>query len=803
MGCGLVALALAVPAAAAPARPAARVVVSPGAVQLTEPEGSAQLAVLVGGRDLTRAAAWSSADPRVAAVDAAGRVHPRGDGETRVLARFAGGVGEAVVRVRIARPAPVSFERDVLPVLTRAGCNAGGCHGKAEGKGGLKLTIFSYDPAADHHALRGEGGGRRVQVADPPRSLMLRKAAAQVPHGGGRRLEAGSPGYRLLARWIREGARYEAAPPPRALVIEPAAPLLRPGEARQLRVLAVEADGSRRCVTALAEFKANEPAVAEVDEGGQVKAAGPVGEAPVVIRYRGQVAVARVTVPRPGVRFVRPPERGFVDRLVWDRLQRLGIRPSGLAPDAVFLRRAYLDVIGALPTAAEARDFLAACAAERGPDAARPAPRARERLVEALLARPEYADYWAHRWPDLLRVDPRAVTQPGAFAFTRWLRRQFAENRPYDAFAREVLTARGNVAAEGPAAFYKALEKPEVMSRSVSQLFLGVRIECAECHQHPSERWSQGDYYALAGFFTGVAFKKLPEGEAVVAAGGSDLKHPRTGEPVPARALGAPPAALDPDGDRRAAFAAWLTDPANPWFARAAANRLWAHFLGRGLVEPVDDFRAGNPATNEPLLTALAEHLRASGYDLKALMRVILTSHTYQAAATPDPTAVGDTQGYSHAQPRRLPAEVLLDAICQVTGVPEEFEGWPRGYRAIQVWDSRLPSYFLRLFGRPLRTSVCECERSGEPSIAQALHLMNAPEIAAKIRSRDGTARRLAGSDMPPEAIVEELCLAALSRPPTPADRRALLPLFTDAGRTAAVEDVLWALLNSPEFLTR
>lgn len=427
---------------------------------------------------------------------------------------------------------------------------------------------------------------------------------------------------------------------------------------------------------------------------------------------------------------------------------------------------------------------------------------ARARLVDRLLARPEYADYWTMRWADILRVDKDAVTPQGAVAMTRWLRRQFTENRPYDAFVREILTARGDTAAEGPAGFYRVLDKPDVASRSVSQVFLGTRIECAQCHHHPAERWGQDDYYALAGFFTGLGRKKLPSGDdAIFLQPGTDLKHPRTEQPVPTKALGGPPADFSQAPDRRALLANWMTAPENPYFARTIANRLWAHYFGRGLVEPVDDLRATNPATNEPLLAALAQQLREQKYDLKAFTKTLLTSRTYQLSATPLPLNRSDEQNFSHAMEKSLPAEVLLDAICQVTGVPEKFNGWPEGYRAIQIWDNRMPSYFFRIFGRPVRASVCECERSSEPSIAQALHLMNSPEISDKLRHRNGTARRLAGSGLSPREIVDELYLMTLSRHPTEPEQAALTTLFGAGGdRREAVEDALWALLNTKEF---
>jgi len=788
--------------------------VEPAQVFLNSPESTQQLLVTGGSQaapvDLTRTASYKVLDAGVAAVEATGLVLPKGEGRTDIIVSHNGEQARVSVEVTgLRRPVPISFVAQVVPILTKAGCNAGGCHGKAEGQAGFKLSVFGFDPQADFQAIVMEGRGRRIFPAAPEQGLLLRKAAGLVPHGGGRRIQPDSLPYRRILRWLAEGQRFEASASP-ALVrleVEPGQRVLAFGAMQQLRVTAVDVEGGRHCVTTEAEYESNAGAIAGVDRCGLVQAGTVPGEAAILVRYRGEVTVCRMTIPRPpsplplspggrGVekrgRFTRPPENNFIDRHVWDKLQRLGIPPSDAIDDATFLRRAYLDVIGTLPTAVEARDFLA----DKGADK-------RAKLVDHLLGRPEYADYWALRWADILRVDKDAVTPQGSVAMTRWLHRQFAANRPYDAMVRDILTVQGSTLTPGPAAFYKVLNTPEVVSRSVSQVFLGVRIECAQCHHHPSERWSQDDYYALAGLFTGVQRKLLPGGaEAIFARGGTDLNHPRTGKPVAARPLGAAPVDLAKVADRRRVLADWMTAADNPYFAAALANRLWAHYFGRGLVEPLDDLRATNPATNEALFTALAKHLRDVKYDVKAFTRTLLLSRAYQLGpATVDNR--DDEQNFSHAQPKALPAEVLLDAICQATGIGEKFNGWPEGHRAIQVWDNRMPSYFFRIFGRPVRYSVCECERSNEPSITQALHLMNAPEIAAKIRARGGTARRLTESKKTPSEIVDELYLTALARYPRNRERELLLSAFGEEGvdRRTAVEDVLWTLLNTKEFI--
>jgi hypothetical protein len=784
----------------------AAVRVTPSAVTLDSPEASQQLLVTLETADGTRTATYEVADPAVAAVDAAGRVTPKAEGKTEVRVRH----GSETVRVPVEvtglkSPRPVSFEQEVIPILTKASCNSGGCHGKAEGQGGLKLSVFGFDPAADFQALVIEGRGRRVFPASPENSLFLKKAAGLAPHGGGRKIDTDGHRYRRLLRWVREGTQFggEKSPAVTALEVEPTQRTLALGGTQQLRVTAIFADGSRRCVTAEAGFDSNAGTIAGVDGRGLVTAGDKPGEAAILVRYMGQVTVCRVTLPRPGVKFPRPAETNFVDKHVWDKLERLGIPPSELADDAAFLRRVYLDTIGTLPTAAEASAFLA--------DAA---PNKRAKLIDALLERPEYADFWALKWSDILKVDKDAVTPQGAVAMTRWVRRQIAENRPYDQFTRDIVTARGSTTADGPAAIYKSLGTPEVAARSISQVFLGVRIECAQCHHHPSEKWSQDDYWALAGMFSGVTRKPLPGGaEAVVWTVGTDLGpkvgkvKPKKGvtpvpvQGVPAAPLGAEPKEFAPSEDRRRVLADWMTAPDNPYFATAIANRMWAHYFGRGLVEPIDDIRATNPASNEPLLAALTAHLRERKYDLKAFTKTLLNSRAYQLGSTATAGNATDEQNFSHAAVKPMAAEVLLDAVSQVTGAPEKFNGWPEGYRAIQVWDNRMPSYFFRIFGRPVRYSVCECERGTDPSIAQALHLMNSPEIAAKIRARGGTARKLAESDRKPAAIIDELFLAALGRRPTDAERAKLLEAFIDGDRRAAVEDVLWAILNSKEFL--
>ena len=775
--------------------------VSPSEVTLERPEATQQIVVYdadAAGRllDLTRKVSIQIDPPGIAVIDDRGLISPVANGAGSIVIQLADERITIPITVRqLDNPVPISFRREIIPILTKAGCNSGGCHGKAEGQNGFKLSIFGYDAEADFEALVLEGRGRRISAASPASSLLFLKASARTPHGGGQRIEPGSYRDRRLLRWIAEGARFDAVDDPASEIvgieIEPQQQVLLAGETQQIQVSTIDASGHRRCVTNETEFVSNAASIADVDSRGLIQASEIPGEAAILVRHLGHVATCRITLPRPGVKFARPPENNFIDALAWNKLERLGIEPSPLSDDATFLRRVSLDTIGTLPTAEEVRQFLN----DTSPDK-------RSRLVDRLLEREEYVDYWTMNWLNILRADQLTISPQGAVAMQRWLRNGFAQNRPFDEFATDLLTVQGNTSAEGPGSFYKILNKPDEAARSISQLLMGVRIECAQCHHHPSERWSQADYVGLAGFFTGLTLKKLPNGEqAVVSFGGNDLPHPRGGETVATRALGAASADFSHVSDRRRVLADWLTADQNPFFAKAIANRLWAHYFGRGLIEPIDDIRETNPATNPALLDALASHMRDVKYDLKAFTRTLLNSRVYQLSSAALPSNIDDQQNFSHFIQKSQPAEVLLDAISQGTGVPEDFNGWPKGYRAIQIWDNHMPSYFFRIFGRPVRATVCECERSNEPSIAQALHLLNAPEIFEKISHRHGHVRKLAASDMSPAELIDELYLSTLSRLPTSAEKELMLSAFSESDHRAAAEDVLWALLNSKEFV--
>jgi hypothetical protein len=844
-----VVLLCAAPSRSAPARPAPpsgspsrtaadlhALSVSPASVILDSPR--AEQGLLVTGapvtgalKDLTRSAAYRSSDPKVARVSADGIVRPVGDGKAWIEVRAGGKSVRAPVQVRSARvEPPVSFTRDIMPLLSKAGCNGAACHAKQGGKNGFQLSVLAFDPEADYRAVARQAHARRVNTREPASSLLLKKATLAVPHGGGQRFKVESPEYRLLARWISEGAAFGAPDEPvlARVEVEPSERVMEPGREQQLRVTAVYSDGRRGDVTRLAQFRSDETAIADVDDTGRLKTTDLSGEAAIMTRFMGQVAVTRITVPLPrrialGA-YAGLPVFNPIDERVYQKLRKLNALPSPLCDDATFLRRASLDLIGTLPTAEETRAFLAECAQEKDEGGRmkaeggksdslhpsslilHPSQAARGRLVDKLLERPEYADYWGMRWSNLLLVNPDLLLPRGAYAFDRWLREAFQANMPFDRFAREIVTASGETYREGPPNFFRALPNPGDAGKSVSQLFLGVRLDCAQCHHHPFERWGQDDFYSLAAFFARVKSKSsYPEGylSIIYPASEGEVKHPKTDRVMPPRPLGGAPLEIREGEDRREALARWMTAPENPFFARTIVNRMWGLLMGRGIVEPVDDFRSTNPASNEPLLDWLAKDFREHGCDLKHLFRTITASAAYQRASEATPANARDTRNYSRYAKKRLPAEVLLDAVGQVTGVPEAFRGHPEGTRAIQMWDSRLGVEFLETFGRPIRQSVCECERTTDGSVPQMLHLMNSGTMQDRISNEKGTAAALDRSGKPPDEVVTELYLTALNRYPSRDELAVAGAAFhrEKVTRRQAIEDVLWALLNSAEFI--
>jgi hypothetical protein len=782
--------------------PIVEVLADPTAVRLVGPRASFTLLVhgkTADGRlvDLTRSARFQVRNSAIANVSSGGILRAVGDGVTEVDVEANGQKNSVRVEVaESAKPRPLHFENDIEPILSRFGCNSAGCHGGAEGQNGFKLSVFGFDPVADIAALTKESRGRRVIQSAPEASLLLAKASGQIAHGGGARIPRGTAEYETLRDWIAAGTPVgdPKAPHVVSIRVEPKMRLLAMKTQQQLRVIARYSDAREVDVTAHAKFQANQEGVASVAVDGLVSAGEVPGEVAVMASYLGAVDTFRGVVPRPGKIDPYPvfPANNFIDSHVLARLKLLNIAPSELADDADYLRRVYLDVIGTLPTPAEARRFFA----DKRPDR-------RARLVDELLERPEYPDYWALQWADALRVDRQALGHKRAYAFYRWIRESIAVNKPFDQFARELLTAEGPMEESGPAAFYKVAAKPGDKASSLAQIFLGVRIACAECHHHPFDRWSQTDYYGMQAFFTQVTLKPSPRGEVLQITGDPETRHPRTGDPIAPHALGVPMPAKAAPGDRRQVLAAWMTSPENPWFARNLANRTWAHFFGRGLIEPVDDVRDTNPPSNPELLDALAKHVADTRFDLKQLIRTITASRTYQLASKPNATNTKDVSSFSRAAFRRIDAEVLLDMVSQTTGIAERFGGSPPGTRAIHLWDSKVSHYFLKIFGRPQRLSACECERIHEPSVAQVLHLLNAPEIQAKLGHERGTVAKLVQAKGDDGELAEELYLTYYSRLPNDAERKtAIAHLRRDPGqRRQAAEDLAWSLMNTLEFV--
>jgi hypothetical protein len=696
---------------------------------------------------------------------------------------------------------PVSFATQVVPALAKAGCSSGACHGTPSGKNGFRLSLRGYLPEQDYQSLTRDMEGRRIDRIRPERSLILLKATAAVPHEGGRRFRPRSHLYRLLRDWIAAGAPPASADTPdlARLEVTPAARVLEPGIAGvQLTVTAVFANGSRREVTQLARFGVNNAEAATVDADGRVAARGR-GEVTVLAQYLSGTATSRLTFLRdvPGFVWKAPAERNFIDRHVFAKLRLLRLRPSDLCRDDEFIRRVFLDVCGILPTPDETRRFLA-----------NPSPDKRSRLIDRLLGRPEYVDFWALKWVDRLGCNNRFVGERGAYAYRQWIFECVNANLPFDEFVRRVLTGSGGNYSRPAASFYRRVRDPQSRVEAVSQLFLGVRIGCARCHNHPFERWTQDDYYGLAAFFSRVRYRDGPyfdhlynKEETVWLDRRGEVVHPRTGQVMRPKPLGGPPLDVGAGRDRREVLAEWLTRPDNPYFARVAVNRIWYHLFGRGIVEPADDFRDSNPPCNPELLDALAADFVAHGFDVKHTLRTILDSTTYQLASATNPFNQDDDVYFSHYRVRQLSAEQLLDAVCQVTGVPERFGGVPLGTRAAQLPDGELFHPFLKAFGRPARALECECERDDDATLEQALLLSAGRVIQEKLRADRGRVARLAASSAPPEALAEELFLAALCRYPSAEERQRVAARLTTAhDRRRVLEDVLWVLLNHREF---
>lgn len=711
-----------------------------------------------------------------------------------------------------------SFRNDVMAALSKAGCNLGTCHGNATGKGGFKLSLRGEDMRADHAALSRDIAGRRVNAFRPEQSLILLKGTNQLAHEGGKRLDPKGWEFRVLRDWIAAGLPAAAESDVRLsrLEVTPTEALIEERQdGVQLRARAHFADGSVRDVTARAVYEPLQNGLVEVSPGGRVRRL-QFGEPTVLVRYLDQSVPVRLTFlqDRPGFAWARPTPHNFIDRHIFEKLQALRINPSGLAPDEVFLRRAWLDLTGLIPPADEARAFVA----DRAPDK-------RARLVDRLLASPQFADFWALKWADVLKVEGRTLDEKGMAAFHGWIRDAIARNRPIDAFVRDLIAARGSTYAEPAANFYRANRTASARAVAAAQVFLGTRLQCAECHNHPFDRWTQDDYYNWSAVFGEVDYKILDNkrrdrsdkhefvGEQVVFLNPKlGVQNPRTGEAAKPRFLGDDLPELKAGSDRLQAAAAWLTGPANPLFAKAQANRIWYHLMGRGLVDPVDDLRLTNPASHPRLLDELTGELIASGFDLRHLIRRVMLSRTYQLDSATNATNAGDETNYSHNLPRRLSAEQLFDSIHLALGATPALKDAAAGLRAAQLAgprngrgspDPMSAEAFLVQFGRPKRELSCECERAGDTSIGQIFQFISGPVVASALGAKTGLAARLAVRE-DAATVVGELYWSLLTRAPTADETRVMTALLASAkDRRATLEDIAWSLLNAKEFVLR
>jgi hypothetical protein len=704
---------------------------------------------------------------------------------------------------------PLNFANDIVPILTKGGCNSGGCHGKAGGQNGFKLSLLGFEPQEDYEHIVKEARGRRLFPAAPQQSLLLTKGTAQTPHGGGKKLDPASEDYADLVRWIREGMPYgkDTDPKMARISVEPSKLTMPLQGSQQLKVTAHYTDGSMRDVTKRALYEANEKAMAETSETGLVKLFDLPGDVAVMVRYQGKVSTFRATVPLGAPVAALPPVSNFVDELVFSKLKTIGIPPSEIADDGTFVRRVTLDIAGRLPTASEMKDFMASKDANK-----------RTALVDRLLESPDYAEFFANKWSALLR---NQRTQPvyarGTYLFWQWIRDSIADNKPYDQFVREVVAAAGDIEQSPPVAWYRQVKEQKQQMEDVAQLFLGTRMQCAQCHHHPFEKWSQQDYYGFAAFFANVARKSSTfTGEELIyhKRGIAQTQNIRTKENVMPTSLGGAALKLKPEQDPRVSLAEWMRAKDNPFFAHTLVNRYWKHFFNRGLVEPEDDMRETNPPVNPELLSALATDFIKNGYDLKKLIRTIATSTTYQLSAVPNAHNAKDRQNFSRYYPKRLNAEVLYDAVNTLLDVETNFAGQAPGTRAVALPDNSYnqSTYFLSVFGRPDSSSACECERTQEASLAQSLHLLNAADIQTQLARGNGRADRLTKDTRPDDDKITDLYHIALSRDPNAEEvkfarshlEKKIKSKTGEAasqGKKEAYEDILWALLNTKEFL--
>jgi hypothetical protein len=773
---------------------------SKASLEFTDAFAGWQLLVFDGEKDVTRDVRYDSSDPAIARVDARGYVTPSGDGAARI--RIQRGSDRLEVAVRVTgfdSGRSVDFRREIVPLLSRLGCNAGGCHGKASGQNGFKLSLFGFDAAFDYDAITKEARGRRVFPSAPDHSLLLLKATAQVPHGGGKRIQRESNVYQIFRRWIAAGTPASAPDAPQVvkLRIAPGDRVLKRNQSQQLAVLAKYSDGSVRDVTRQAEYSSNVDVVARVDAEGLVRILGQSGEAAIMARYTGYVAVFRALVPH-GEPLADIPEfkpANYIDELTVAKWKKLGLRPSPPTDEATFLRRVTIDLCGRLPTPAEVRAFLTDASSDK-----------RAKLIDRLLDSPDYPAYFALRWSVILRNSNLAGANQAAYAFHNWIKDMISRNRPYDEFVRGIVAAAGEW-QEAPAINWYWQSRDDQLHQvtaDTAQVFLGVRLQCARCHHHPYERWGQQDYYGLAGFFTRLGRKSFGEPPPYYASASvtTGEKNPLTGKTPEPKYLDGPQGKFTPEEDPRHALVDWMARPDNPFFARALVNRTWGHFLGLGLYHEVDDLRETNPPSNPELLDALARDFIRHKFDVKHVIRTILNSRVYQLSSEPVPNNQNDRQNYARYYARRMPAEVFLDAIDQTTGTRSSFSGVSSNARAVDLPHEGFGSYFLDTFDRPRRVTSCECERSTGATLAQVLLLANSEEIESKIGAGDGRIARLLKEKKTIRAIIEELYLTAYARRPSAAElRRTVNHVERQKDERQALEDVLWAILNTKEFM--
>lgn len=792
------------PTVSPPTAPLVRLEVLPGEIVLDGPRARQQIVVLghhQDGRlwDWTRQAKLTPSGSQIRVEQAI--VYPQSDGQTALVVEVQGQRATVPVKVQRANAdVPVSFSMEIIPVLNKLGCNQGACHGAQYGRGGFKLSLLGFDPISDYAEIVRSAEGRRVVLSEPERSILLAKPSLEMEHGGGERMKRGSWEYTLIKSWLEDGAPPPTPQDPEAARLEilPARRLMKPGEYQQLIVRVVWSNGRVEDVTPLAQYDSLNDGLASVTPNGLVQCLAR-GETYIMVRFCGQAAVFQVTAPYTDTPVSFDfPTNNYIDQLLAAKWRNLGLTPSPICSDAEFLRRIYLDTIGTLPTPEEIRAFLA----DTSPDK-------RQKAIDRVLNRPEFVDFWALKWGDLLRNNRDLLQQKGMWSLHNWIRASLRDNKPLDQFVRELITAQGSTYAEGPANFYRLGRTPGDWAEMTSQVFLGIRVQCAQCHHHPFEKWSQDDYWGLAAFFARVGTKNSQEyglfgRETVVYLRPTgEVSHPRKGGVVKPKPFEGQPIS-DDSSDRRVKLAEWLTSPDNPYFARNFANRFWGYFMGRGLVEPLDDMRATNPPTNPELLDALARDLVEHRFDVKHLMRTIMNSRAYQLSAEVTPGNAVDKENlyYARRTVRRLTAEQLADAIDFATGTQTKYQGLPLGTRAIQLPDTSVPSYLLDVLGRPPRVVTCECERSLSPNLAAALHLLNGDVVNQKIRQPGGRIDRLFQQKKPLPEIVEELYLVTLSRPPSPEEMQAALKEIEQSGNPrVGVEDLLWTLINSRAFL--